>query len=179
MLAEIIESKDRYTAGHCNRVMEYACAIGERLGLPEAEMENLRYGALLHDVGKAVIDSSVLNKPGKLSREEMDEMRRHPALGHRWLQRQPGLRAVSELVATHHECWDGSGYPNGLAGEAIPLGGRILAVADVWDALTTDRPYRAALSTEAARQIIERGKGTQFDARIAATFLAYLDETVA
>jgi HD-GYP domain-containing protein (c-di-GMP phosphodiesterase class II)/CHASE2 domain-containing sensor protein len=175
-LADIIESNDEYTAGHCARVMEYATAIGERLGLSAGELEELRYGALLHDVGKTVLDKPVLNKPGALSPEEMAEVRRHPELGRQWLQREKRLQGVSELVGTHHERWDGGGYPRGLAGEEIPLGGRILAAADVWDALTTDRPYRRALTFEEARRFLVEGRGTQFDARVVDAFLAYLAE---
>jgi len=176
-LADIIESNDQYTAGHCARVMEYASAIGERLGLSALELEELRYGALLHDVGKTVLDKPVLNKPGALSPEEMAEVRRHPELGRQWLQREKRLQGVSELVGTHHERWDGAGYPRGLAGEEIPLGGRILAAADVWDALTTDRPYRRALTFEEARRFLVEGRGTQFDPRVVDAFLAYLAET--
>lgn len=175
-LADIIESNDQYTAGHCARVMEYAAAIGERLGLSPADLEELRYGALLHDVGKTVLDKPVLNKPGSLSRDEMAEVRRHPELGRQWLQREKRLHGVSELVASHHERWDGAGYPEGLAGEQIPLGGRILAAADVWDALTTDRPYRRALTFEAARRYLVEGRGTQFDPGVIDAFLAHLDE---
>ena len=163
-LADIIESNDEYTAGHCARVMEYATAIGERLGLSAGELEELRYGALLHDVGKTVLDKPVLNKPGALSPEEMAEVRRHPELGRQWLQREKRLQGVSELVGTHHERWDGGGYPRGLAG------------ADVWDALTTDRPYRRALTFEEARRFLVEGRGTQFDARVVDAFLAYLAE---
>jgi putative nucleotidyltransferase with HDIG domain len=174
MLAEIIESKDRYTAGHCTRVMQHACAIAARIGLSAEEMDDLRYGALLHDIGKVGVRESVLNKPGALSPEEWEEMRQHPALGQQWLQREKRLHRISLLIASHHERWDGRGYPNGLAGEQIPLGGRILAVADVWDALTTNRPYREAMNAADAKRIIALGRGTQFDPRLVDVFLSYL-----
>ena len=174
--AQVIESKDRYTAGHCTRVMEIACTLAERVGLPPREIELLRYAAVLHDIGKLVIPDQVLNKPGALTAEEMTEMRRHPALARQWLHHDPRLRGISETIASHHEWWNGGGYPDGLAEEQIPLGGRILAVADVWDALITDRPYRNALSFEEARQIIVRGRGKQFDPQMADLFLAYIEE---
>ncbi|NLC56953.1 MAG: CHASE2 domain-containing protein [Armatimonadetes bacterium] len=175
MLADIIESNDRYTAGHCARVMKYACAIGARLALSSDELEDLRYAALLHDVGKAVLDKTILNKPAALTEAEQAEVRQHPVLGRRWLQRHRRLRGIADLVGTHHERWDGGGYPDGLAGEQIPLGGRILAAADVWDALTTDRPYRPALSFDQARAYIANGAGTQFDPVVVTAFLSYLD----
>ncbi|HEX2999358.1 MAG TPA: CHASE2 domain-containing protein [Armatimonadota bacterium] len=177
MLAEMIESKDHYTAGHCSRVMQYAGAIGAKLGLSSEAMDELRYAALLHDVGKIGVAEAILNKPGALTPAEHEEMHRHPELGRQWLHRERRLRGISELVAAHHEYWNGTGYPAGLSGDAIPLGSRIVAVADVWDALTSDRPYRAAMGADAARRIIEQGAGRQFDPRVASVFLALLDET--
>lgn len=177
MLADMIEARDSYTAGHCSRVMEHACAVAERLGLPAEDIEQLRYAALLHDVGKIGVREAILNKPGKLTPEEMAEMRRHPALGRLWLKRRQERQGVADLVASHHEWWDGSGYPSGLAGDEIPIGARILAIADVWDALTSERPYRGALPAATARSIVESARGTQFDPVVLDAFLAYLDGT--
>jgi HD-GYP domain-containing protein (c-di-GMP phosphodiesterase class II) len=141
------------------------------MGMSEAEIVHLRRGALLHDVGKISIPDSVLLKAGRLTDEEWDLIRRHPAAGYSMLEHIEYLRPALDVVLSHHERWDGGGYPRGLKGEAIPLAARIFALADVWDSLCADHPYRAAWPEEAIRTYIAQQAGTQFDPDIAAAFL--------
>ncbi|MEX2583855.1 MAG: HD domain-containing phosphohydrolase [Gemmatimonadota bacterium] len=160
---ESIESKDRYTAGHCQRVAEFSCLLAEDLGFDPQTLTWFRMGALLHDVGKTTIPAEILNKAGALSEEEWALMRRHPAAGEDLLSTIEFPWDIRPMVRSHHERWDGSGYPDGLVGEQIPLAARVLCVADVFDALTTTRSYRPAYSPHAALEIMNGDAGRIFD----------------
>jgi diguanylate cyclase (GGDEF)-like protein/putative nucleotidyltransferase with HDIG domain len=163
---ESIESKDRYTQGHCERVADLACAIAAKTGMDRQTLFWFRIGALLHDVGKLMIPSEVLNKPGRLNEEEWELMRQHPTAGAEMLQEIEFPWDVRPIVESHHERWDGAGYPHGLAGEAIPLTARILCIADVYDALTSERSYKRALSHDVAMDILRRDIGKAFDPHV-------------
>ena len=186
---ESIEEKDRYTQGHCQRVAELACAIARQSGLDDASMFWFRIGALLHDVGKIVIPPEVLNKPGKLDDAEWELMKSHTTAGVEMLKEIEFPWDVRPMVESHHERWDGKGYPHGLAGEDIPLIARILTVADVYDALTSVRSYKRALTHQETMTILRRDIGTIFDPRVFAWFdevaenwpdrIAHLTNTVA
>jgi putative nucleotidyltransferase with HDIG domain len=168
--AQSIESKDTYTLGHCERVADYACAIASDLGFDETTLFWFRVGALLHDVGKIVVPSDILNKPGALSPEERAIMESHPTAGVALLNDVEFPWDVIPMIRGHHERWDGHGYPDGLAGEDIPLPARILCVADVYDALTTQRPYRRAFDARDALQLMQADVGRQFDPEILTRF---------
>jgi putative nucleotidyltransferase with HDIG domain len=165
-----LEAKDKYTAGHSRRVNEIALAIGRELKLSEEDLENLRWGSLLHDVGKIAVDQFIQNKPGKLTPAEYEHIMMHAHVG-AGIVRPVVNEKVVEIVEHHHDRYDGSGLHQVGAAENIPLGARILAVADSWDAMTSDRPYRSAMPTEEARQEIKRCSGTQFDPDVANAFL--------
>jgi HD-GYP domain-containing protein (c-di-GMP phosphodiesterase class II) len=170
-LSEAIESRDPYTRGHSARVAEIAYDVGLRLGCDERELALLLLGGALHDIGKLKVSDAVLNKPGPLSREELAEVRGHPQAGARMVVLDPDLRPALPSILYHHERWDGRGYPTGRRRLQIPLEPRILAVADCFDAMTSDRPYRAALPPEEAAEEVERCAGTQFDPDVALVFL--------
>jgi putative nucleotidyltransferase with HDIG domain len=176
-LAAAVDAKDPYTYGHSNEVTEHTLAIAEELHVSEAETETLRIAALLHDIGKIGIDSSILNKPGKLTAEEFEAIRSHPDIAANILGSLEFLRDVVPLVHHHHEYWDGSGYPTGLSGESIPRGARIISVADAYNAMTSDRPYRAALSREEAVLELHSNAGSQFDPEIVTAFVRVLVST--
>jgi putative nucleotidyltransferase with HDIG domain len=165
-LARTVDAKSAWTAGHSERVTRLAQALASELGLSAADQDRLYRGGLLHDIGKLGVSEETLDWPGKLSDEQWEEIRRHPGIGVEILEPIPVFHDILPIVHYHHERWDGAGYPAGLAGEAIPLLARVVAVADVYDALTSDRPYRAGMPREKAIQIIEEGSGTQFDAAI-------------
>ncbi|WP_284352147.1 HD domain-containing phosphohydrolase [Roseisolibacter agri] len=167
---DAIEAKDRFTQGHCERVAELACAIAERAGFDQRALFWFRIGALLHDVGKLIVPAEVLNKPGKLTDEEWALVRSHPSVGVEMLADTEFPWDVRPIVESHHERWDGRGYPAGLAGEAIPLTARILCVADVYDALTSVRSYKRALTHDEAMAILRQDVGTQFDPHVFAFF---------
>lgn len=160
---ESTESKDRYTQGHCERVAETSCRLATAVGFDEADLLWFRIGALLHDVGKLIVPSEVLNKPGRLTKEEWELMKRHPQAGVELLSDVEFPWDILPIVRSHHECWDGSGYPEGLIGEEIPLVARIVCLADVYDALTTERSYKAALPPVEAMAAMRRDAGRQFD----------------
>jgi len=170
-LAATIDAKDPYTEHHSKRVALYALAIAEELGLIQEDKEALELAATLHDIGKIGVPESVLKKPGKLTGEEYNEMKLHPLKGARIMEHIDQLQPVIPGIRYHHERYDGKGYPHGLTGESIPLMGRIVAVADTYDALTTARPYRGARTPEYACREIEKNIGTQFDSRTAEAFL--------
>ena len=170
-LAKAIEARDRHTGQHIERVREYSIAIARQLGLDEGDVWRIGVGALLHDLGKIGVPDAVLNKRGVLTSAETDVMRRHPVIGAGLLEADPALALALPAVVHHHERWDGSGYPYGLAGERISLDGRIVAVADAYDAMISDRPYRTRLSEQRALQEIAAGMGTQFDPNVARAFL--------
>jgi HD-GYP domain-containing protein (c-di-GMP phosphodiesterase class II) len=161
-LAAAIDAKDPYTRGHSTRVMEYAVGAGAALALAPEQLETLEYAGILHDVGKIAIDSTILGKPEKLTDEEWHKVREHPRIGANIIREVPFLKDAAELVLCHHERYDGSGYPQGLKGEDIPLGARVLAVADSFDSMTTDRSYHKASSVEEALGELVNCSGTQF-----------------
>lgn len=171
-LSKTIEAKDRYTSGHSQRVAVFSVELAEKLGFDEDRLETLRLGALLHDIGKVAVPDNVLLKPGFLTDEEFQVMKRHPMAGDRILAAIPGLRDMADIARSHHEKWDGSGYPLGVSGDSIPLEGRICAIADAYDALTTKRSYKSAMPMEQALDIIEKDAGTHFDPDLAKVFLA-------
>lgn len=162
-LVSALEEKDAYTSGHARRITELSVAIGKEMGLEGEEMDTLRLASLLHDVGKIGVPLEVLNKPGKLTADELAVIRKHPEQGARILGNVAELRGVADAVLHHHEFWDGRGYPHGLAKEEIPTASRILAITDTYDAITSDRPYRAGNTHAFAVAEIQRCKGTQFD----------------
>lgn len=162
-LAGAIEARDPYTGGHVDRVASYAVALGRELGLDEASLRALEVGALLHDIGKIAIPDAVLRKRGPLSGEEWACMRQHPVLGASMVRAWAALQPALPAVLHHHERFDGHGYPSGLAGLEIPAVARIVAVVDAFDAMLTNRPYRAGLPLQAALHELERCAGTQFD----------------
>ena len=165
-LALAIEAKDHTTHDHLHRVRTYAVEIGKEVGLSEQELEALRAGALLHDIGKLAVPEHIINKPGKLTREEFEKMKIHPIVGAEILERVAFPYPVVPIVRSHHEKWDGSGYPDGLKGEEIPIGARILSAVDTLDALSTDRQYRNALPLEEAMARVEADAGTAYDPAI-------------
>lgn len=172
VLAATIDLRDREAAGHSQRVAAYTVRLAQEMGIDSAaELEQLRRAALLHDIGKANIPDTILLKPGRLTSQEWRIIRSHPVMGYRMLRRIPFLEQAAELAYCHHERWDGTGYPRGLRGEEIPLGARLFAVADVFDALTSDRPYRTALPFDQAAAEIARGRGTHFDPLVVEAFL--------
>jgi response regulator RpfG family c-di-GMP phosphodiesterase len=171
-LVTALDFRDNETQGHSYRVVEYAVLVAGGLQVQEPELSWIRRGAILHDVGKIGISDMILRKPGKLSPEEWDEMKKHPEMGFRMLQDIRFLRPALDIVLCHQERYDGSGYPRNLSGEEIPLGARIFSVVDTFDAMTSDRPYRAALSIDEAREEIERWSGRQFDPKVVEAFLA-------
>lgn len=175
VLADTIEKRDPYTGGHTRRVMDYAISIALELGMSESEVENVRLAAILHDIGKIAIPDHVLQKPDKLTDEEFEAMRRHSQTAAEILGKVHLLNAIIPAVRSHHERMDGRGYPDRLTGEDIPLAARVIAVADTFDAMTTDRPYRSALTREAAVEELRRCSGTQFDPTAAAALVAILE----
>ncbi len=170
-LSAALEARYPDTLGHARRVTALAEAVALRLRWSESRLAALRLGAPLHDVGKLAVAADVLQKPGRLDRAELAQIRRHPTAGATLLERLPGLRPALPYVLYHHERWDGSGYPSGKGGTEIPLEARILALADAFDAMTSDRPYRAALPVHEALAEIGRCAGSQFDPRLAQAFL--------
>jgi diguanylate cyclase (GGDEF)-like protein/putative nucleotidyltransferase with HDIG domain len=169
-LGMAIEAKDRYTRQHILRVQRYSVALAEAAGVPDDDREAIRLGALVHDVGKIAIPERILSKPGKLTAEEFTRMKAHVVIGAKILEPVEFPYPVVESVRAHHERWDGLGYPGGLRGEEIPISGRIIAVADLFDALTSDRPYRKAMETEEALQVVRSSAGTQLDPRLVDLF---------
>ncbi|HKQ98973.1 MAG TPA: HD domain-containing phosphohydrolase, partial [Candidatus Polarisedimenticolia bacterium] len=170
-LATALDTRDAETLGHSVRVASYAVTVAERMGVAGTSLTDIYRGALLHDVGKIGIPDAILRKPGKLNAAEWHEMRKHPEIGARMLQGIRFLQGAVPIVLCHQERWDGKGYPQRLQGEAIPLGARIFAVVDTLDAMTSDRPYRRALSYDTARAEIVRFSGTQFDPGVVQCFL--------
>jgi HD-GYP domain-containing protein (c-di-GMP phosphodiesterase class II) len=164
LLGDVISADDNYTGEHSEGVVGLALAVGDALGLDARQRRNLEFGAMLHDVGKIVIPKEIINKPGKLDPHEWAIIKTHPAEGERMLKRVGGFMVdVGQIVRHHHERWDGGGYPDGLVGDAIPLAARIITASDSWNAMRTDRSYRAALSYDAALEQMFENTGTQFD----------------
>jgi len=177
-LTNAIEARDFYTARHAERVAAYGSLIASALGLPLTESPEIEFGFLLHDIGKVAIPDSILYKPGALTAQERALMARHAAIGADILDGIDFLAGAAAVVRSHHERWDGTGYPAGLAGEQIPLAARVFAIADVLDALTTDRPYRPASPLREARGMIDRAAGSHFDPRVVAAFDSIEDEAL-
>ena len=175
--AKAVELRDQETSGHTERVTALTLHLARTLGVAEEDLEHIRRGAILHDVGKIAIPDRILLKPGPLTEEEWQVMKRHPVYAHEWLSGIPFLRKALDIPYAHHERWDGTGYPRGLRGEAIPLSARIFAVADVYDALTSDRPYRKAWPREKALAYLQEEAGRQFDPQVVEAFLALMAET--
>jgi HD-GYP domain-containing protein (c-di-GMP phosphodiesterase class II) len=171
MLAAAIDAKDPYTRGHSERVARYSIGIGKNLDLPEKEMRNLRISALLHDVGKIGIDDRILRKPGALSDEEFEVMKQHPAKGAAIMSGVAQLIDIIPGMKYHHEKWSGGGYPDGLEGEQIPVQARIVAIADTFDAMTTNRPYQKAMELGYVVEKIKSFAGTRFDPRVVDAFV--------
>jgi putative two-component system response regulator len=175
-LATAIDAKDPMTEHHCARVAERAIALGSAAGLAEAAVEAIGYGAVLHDIGKIGIPEALLLKTGELTPDERAEMQRHSAIGSEILAPLRLGRIVGPVVRSHHERWDGSGYPDGLRGGAIPIGARIVAIVDAHDAMTHDRVYRPRLDPDDARRELVRCAGSQFDPELVELYLAMLEE---
>ena len=175
-LSYTIDAKDRYTSGHSQRVADYSLAIAKRMGKSEADQKIIYYAGLLHDVGKIRVSEEVINKPAKLTEEEFNQIRIHPVSGYHILKDIHEDIRIAYGAKYHHERYDGKGYPNALEGENIPEIARIIGVADAYDAMASNRSYRDALPQEIVRSEIEKGKGKQFDARIADIMLQMIDE---
>jgi putative nucleotidyltransferase with HDIG domain len=175
-LGDALDLKDSETEGHSKRVTAYTIALARAMGIPPGEIKVIARGAFLHDIGKMAIPDDILRKPGTLSNEEQDVMREHCVRGYNILRKIPFLTEAAEIVYTHQEHYDGSGYPNALRGHDIPIGARIFAVADALDAITSDRPYRKAHSFDAAREEILRCSGSQFDPVVVEVFLKIPNE---
>jgi putative nucleotidyltransferase with HDIG domain len=170
-LGAAIDLRDSQTAGHSQRVALYSTKVGKELRVKESELKTIAMGAWLHDIGKLATPDAILLKPGALTEEEWRIMRRHVEIGYDLVKRIPFLGEAAEIILSHHERWDGSGYPRGLKANHIPLGARIFAVADTVDAMTSDRPYRSALSFEETHEEIRRGAGGRYDPKVASVFL--------
>jgi response regulator RpfG family c-di-GMP phosphodiesterase len=173
-MARALDARDPYTAGHSDRVSANSTAIAEAMGLPPDQAEIIRIGAKMHDIGKIGIPDAVLQKPGALTEEEFDLIKLHPQMGKRILEKAGQFQDYLPIIELHHEDWDGRGYPYGLVGEEVPLGARIVHVADVYDAITSNRAYRSAMPREQVQEIMQRGSGTQFDPEVAEVFLSLL-----
>jgi putative nucleotidyltransferase with HDIG domain len=172
VLGDVVEADDGYTGEHCKSVVVLALEVAEQMQLSSAQRRNVEFAALLHDVGKIAVPKEIINKPGKLDAEEWEVIRTHTMEGQRMLERIGGfMREVGLVVRSHHERWDGAGYPDGLAGEEIPLEARIISCCDAWNAMRTDRVYRQALSYEVALAELRANTGTQFDPRVAAAVI--------
>jgi putative nucleotidyltransferase with HDIG domain len=171
-LVAALDAREHETSDHSQRVVRYTLAVARRLGIAEKDLPDIGRGALLHDIGKIGVPDAILLKPARLTAEEWAEMRKHPQIGFNILQAVDFLEVPGQIVLCHQERFDGGGYPRGLAGEAIPVGARIFAIADTFDAMTTNRPYRKAVTREAARAEIAKHMGTQFDPRCADAFLS-------
>jgi cyclic di-GMP phosphodiesterase len=174
-LGDALDLKDAETEGHSKRVTAFTIAIARAMGLSNDEIRVIARGAFLHDIGKMAVPDSILRKPGALTKDEVDIMREHCYAGYKMLSKIPFLSEASEIVYSHQERFDGTGYPQGLKGEEIPLGARIFSIADTMDAITSDRPYRPAQSLQAAREEIQRWAGRQFDPEIVKVFVEIPD----
>ena len=173
-----LEMRERETAGHSLRVVHRTLELANALGIDQHEMTHIQRGALLHDIGKMGIPDSILLKPGPLTEDEWVVMRQYPSYAYRLLSNIPYLAPALEIPFFHHERWDGSGYPQGLTGENIPLKARIFAVVDVWDALSSDRPYRPAWAEGAVIKYLHDQAGKQFDPKVVAVFLEVIFQVI-
>jgi putative nucleotidyltransferase with HDIG domain len=171
-LCDVLEAKDSYTADHSGSVADLSERVAARMGLEGDEVRAVRYAGLLHDIGKVGVRTELLAKPGRLTREEFEEIKEHAAIGARLLEQIPFFENVHPLVRSTHERWDGAGYPDGLTGQDIPLGARIIGACDAFHAMTSERPYRAATSRDAALTELRKSAGTQFDPAVVDTLVA-------
>ena len=171
MLAVAAEFKDKVTGDHIRRIAEYTRLLALETGVPEDEVHNLAQSSMLHDIGKLGIPDAILQKKGDLTEQELEIMRDHTTLGFRILEKHHGFRLAREIALNHHERWDGKGYPSGLKGEEIPLAARIVSVADVYDALLHERPYKEAWTPERCLATLQENAGTQFDPTVVAAFV--------
>jgi putative nucleotidyltransferase with HDIG domain len=171
-LAEAIEAKDPYTKGHCGRVAAYSLVLAKEAGYPVEGLETLEFGAFLHDIGKIGIKDAVLLKPGPLDDAEWLHMREHPVKGYEIASKIEMLKPIIGAVRNHHERWDGSGYPDKMVGEDIPLAARIVAIADAYDAMATDRPYKAALPLEECEAVLRKTGGKMYDPHLIEVFVS-------
>ncbi len=178
-LANVVEVKDQYTDRHLQRMARFAEGLARLAGLDTIGQRDIRYAGILHDIGKVGISDTILRKPGKLTTAEYDVIKTHTILGDQIVRPLRFGHTVGPMVRGHHERWDGKGYPDGLAGETIPLGARIIAVCDTFDAMTSDRPYRKALTPEIALAELRQQAGTQFDPHLVEIFTLHLDEICA
>ncbi len=169
-LSNALDAKDEYTNGHSHRVAEYSVKIAEQLNLSPKEIETVKTAALLHDIGKIGIKDEVLNKPGKLDFKEFYEVQQHPEIGANIIKDVAALQRVSVIIRYHHERFDGNGYPDSINGDQLPIESAIIAVADAYDAMTSDRSYRKAMSHEAAVEIIRSASGSQFHPEVVDVF---------
>jgi putative nucleotidyltransferase with HDIG domain len=175
-LSGVVEARDLYTDKHMKDIAEYSVEIAKKVGLSDTDIENIRKAALLHDLGKISVPDHILMKPGRLSEDEMDIIKKHPSTGAKIVESVEPLKCAKEIIKSHQECFNGTGYPEGLKGENISLGARIIAVADAFGAMTTDRPYRKALSIEEAIEKLVKYSGTQFDPHLVKIFISILEE---
>ena len=171
LMANIIEARDPYTRGHIDRVCTIAMLFGKELGWDQSSLAILEFGAILHDIGKLVIPTTILNKDSDFTPEEWDIMRQHPETGAKMIEGVHHLKPALPFILYHHERWDGSGYPYGLKGENIPLAGRVMALADVYDAITSDRPYHKGSSKEKALEMFKEKSGIHFDPFLVREFM--------
>jgi HD-GYP domain-containing protein (c-di-GMP phosphodiesterase class II) len=176
VLVEAMDARHKETSDHSDRVTRMSVGLGRLAGMKDEALRNLRFGALLHDIGKLALPDAILIKPGKLDEAETTLMRTHPKIGHDMLQKVGFLRAASDVPYSHHERWDGAGYPQGLRGEAIPLAARVFSVVDVWDALSHPRVYKPAWPQDEVIAYLRQVAGSQLDPHLVALFLDHLDE---
>lgn len=176
MLALTVETKDAYTEGHLWRLASYGEQLAIAAGLSLEQSRAVRYGGILHDIGKIGVDDAILRKPGSLTPEEYAQIKQHPEFGARIVAPMRFAREVQPIILAHHEQWNGRGYPYGLRGEEIPVGARIIAIVDAYDAMTTDRPYRQAVSKAEALQRLCQGAGKQWDSELIAVFLDLIEQ---
>lgn len=174
-LNKTVEAKDPYTSGHANRVEKFAVELAEAYHLPFESVQNIRTASILHDIGKIGINDSILNKATRLSQEEYHEIMRHPSIGADIISKVDFLKDITTIVKHHHERFDGKGYPDGLHGEEIPIEAAILTIADSYDAMTSDRPYRKALTQEEAFEELKKNAGTQFHPKLVEAFISLMD----
>lgn len=176
MLANTIEAKDGYTGKHVERVAQYALALAKKAQVPEEMLRTIEMGALLHDIGKIGVPESILCKPSALNEEEFNVIKTHPTMGVEICHPLRFLKEMLKVIRYHHERYDGEGYPEGLKGEAIPLEARIVAIADAYDALTSDRSYRKGMLKKKAIAVLKEGRGTQWDAKLIDHFIEFLEK---
>jgi putative two-component system response regulator len=176
MLALAVEAKDAYTEGHLRRLSSYSERLAIAAQIAPERLQAIRFGGLLHDIGKISIDDAILRKPGKLTPEEYEQIKQHPDYGARIVQPMRFAAEVGPIIRHHHERWDGKGYPQGLSGEAIPIGARIVAIVDAYDAMMTERPYRSALGLEETLRRLREGRGHEWDPRLLDLFIELVEQ---